>query len=583
MLRNTSATGNAYVFSKENVSCGIDDNSNRRVYRDFDFSTINDLEVCEISSSITDCKMIPRSIDETEDKPRTDLVALVYSSDSGEIISGASVYVFNSGYSFCGSTDNNGLIVFSDIPVDCYVVCAESGDELITIDNLEIYANVGKNYINLGLTDKDECIDYNGYSECHDTYVIYSQERCLDRLLIYPTYPCPEVNVSCNNSIYSIDMKTYVYHVVASELNSGTYFDALTTQQKITALEALSVAVRGFTFYQLGGFSSGMPHNGEYMCDSPGCCQSFNPNYTNEYTITAVDNCNGVIPVDSTTYQPFWAKYFSICDGSTHSSTDCPNNLISVACILHQPHDPWPGHSMVGMCQAGMCKMAQDGYTYSEILNYYYSNMILWVYLDSNQLAIIPGESKYNDTTYCYRFYVPSSSTYFFNLWNYYSNGVSLYLYNDDDYEFEDEVNNQSNASFSAYLNAGMYYLEVDSDYVELFNLSQTPEAVKGNGSGLRNYIYNCSAKIFKFTPSETGYYTIDTEPWIDEDVDTILQILSLTGAVLFESDDISWTNLYSHLYIQLNAGVPYYIKVKDYNEENISCRLFLYKGVYVS
>ena len=583
MPGNTRASENDCVSPKETVSCNQIRLSDERVYRDLDYSAINDLDICDISTSITDCKITAKTMDEMEEmeeKPRADLLGFVYSSISGNIVSGAIFHVFNSDYSFYGLTDTNGLIAFLDIPAGCYRVSVESGTESAMIDNLTIFAGVGKNYINLGLTDTNTMIGHLENRDFDNDPIVYSQRQHLNRAQIHPVYPCPTVNISYNNSIYSMDMKSYVYHVVAAELNSDYYFNPLTKQQKITALEALSVAVRGFTLYQLGGFSSVMPHNGEYMCDSPDCCQSFNPNYSNEYTVTAVDNCNGVIPVDSSTYQPFWAKYFSVCDGNTRSSTDCPNNLISVTCNLHQAVPAGPNHDMVGMCQAGMCKMAQAGNTYSEILAHYYSNMVLWTYLDAVEISIAPGETKVPPGSNQFCFYAASSDYYTFNLDGSFSNDLYLEIYDDDSF-YHEYTSSLTYAYDTIYLSQGLYHIYVEADLFGVDYEVNCPMAILANGPDYRNYIYSCQSKVFEFEPTQTGYYTINTEEWIDNDIDTALEVLTSNGSTLYYNDDND-TDYYSHLYVYLSSGTTYYIRVSSYDEdENISCRLLVYEGIY--
>ena len=96
------------------------------------------------------------------------------------------------------------------------------------------------------------------------------------------------------------------------------------------------------------------------------------------------------------------------------------------------------------------------------------------------------------------------------------------------------------------------------------------------------SYMYSSYSKVYKFTAPESGYYTIDTEQWIDEDADTMLALLSSAGILIAYNDDRDNSTVYSHLYVYLSANTTYYIKIWTLDDYNMSCKLFVYKGVYV-
>lgn len=560
--------------------------SEQRVYRDFCYSELNSIAAKDISTQSVDCKSESSAVASLDKNTLADLVGLVFSSDSGEIPASASVHIFNDRYEFYGQSDPNGYFVFCNIPVGTYNISVISNYGVAFISRIPVLAGVGKNYINIGLQSALNDDEINkavtvSYRQCRDSG---------NRRLINPSYICPAVNVLVYddvrpefNGMYSVDMKTYIYHVVANELNNGDpLFNSLSYDDKISVLCAQSIAVRTFTFYQLGGFSSGMPHNGEYMCNQHNCCQEFKPYYTNELTVTAVDSCNALIMVDSTSYQPFWAKYCSSCDGHTRTSSDCPNNLISVTCNLHSPLiDPDPDHTMEGMCQNGACKLADLGYSYSDILNYYYSNIALTTYLGSTEKSIAPGETKFTYDSSQFYFYAETSANYTFILTDNSNWGVYLEVY--DDANFYQEYSHTTTSSATMYLPAGLYHLYVEADLIGVgYNINNAPVAIHGRDTGYRSYMYSSYSKVYKFTAPESGYYTIDTEQWIDEDADTMLALLSSAGILIAYNDDRDNSTVYSHLYVYLSANTTYYIKIWTLDDDNISCKLFVYKGVYV-
>ena len=97
-------------------------------------------------------------------------------------------------------------------------------------------------------------------------------------------------------------------------------------------------------------------------------------------------------------------------------------------------------------------------------------------------------------------------------------------------------------------------------------------------------FIVGVVEKVFKFTPTTSGTYTIQTNKPGTTSVDTYLELRNSSFSLLAQDDD-SGDGLYSSLSYSLTQGTTYYIVVTSYshhvnavNGNNMQCGLRISK-----
>lgn len=189
------------------------------------------------------------------------------------------------------------------------------------------------------------------------------------------------VKVYYNGAIRNVNRQTYVYTVVSSELSdTSTYNTHLTSSQTSQLYTAQAVAANTFLeYYQ----SVSSPHaSAGYKVCSTAHCQAYDPTKVISVAINATANIfyyagNGnrtdimMYKPTSTTYDYIYGAYFSSCGGAGTLSYTGQPALQAVSCT--DLCSGYGGHRH-GMCQRGAAYLAKNGYSYSNILKYYYSN-----------------------------------------------------------------------------------------------------------------------------------------------------------------------------------------------------------------
>lgn len=139
------------------------------------------------------------------------------------------------------------------------------------------------------------------------------------------------------------DIEEYLPHVVAHEVSSLAW--------PMAALKAQAVAARCYAYYH-----KIYPKHGGVGADlcTETCCQYFRLGTTLP-ALLAVDGTVGIVLLDSRN-DVIESEYSACCGGTIPG---CPCN------------QPKHGHGR-GMCQIGAKVMAQQGYTWQQILKFYY-------------------------------------------------------------------------------------------------------------------------------------------------------------------------------------------------------------------
>jgi len=169
-----------------------------------------------------------------------------------------------------------------------------------------------------------------------------------------------------DDSVEIMDLDEYVKGVVAAEMGSDW---------PIEALKAQAVAARTFAVS-----NTHHDHCNVDVCTDHNCCQAWKcPPYDLTIVDAVTSTCNEVITYNGTIIRE--ALYFSHCDGHTRNSEDYDGwdyvpYLRGVSCGCADAYG-WTDHNShgVGMCQYGARVMAEQDFSYVDILKHYYSGV----------------------------------------------------------------------------------------------------------------------------------------------------------------------------------------------------------------
>lgn len=186
--------------------------------------------------------------------------------------------------------------------------------------------------------------------------------------------------VKYNNVIYRPKMDEYLYYVVASELWAPTssLYAGIPSDKLLQGFKAQAVTARTYADYITRIYNK---HSGYDLCSTT-CCQVYNPAYTNQMTIDAVNSTTNQMLLVIYNWPTFdydfvEAVFSASCLGATKDNEDVwggsPRSYLrGVPC----PYDLRPtldsGHN-VGLCQDGAIGYAKNGYNYIQILAHYFT------------------------------------------------------------------------------------------------------------------------------------------------------------------------------------------------------------------
>ena len=171
-----------------------------------------------------------------------------------------------------------------------------------------------------------------------------------------------------DGSVEIMNLDEYVKGVVAAEMSSGW---------PIEALKAQAVAARTFAVK-----NTHHDHCNVDVCTDHNCCQAWKgPPYDSTIVDSVTSTCNEVITYNGTIIRE--ALFFSHCNGHTRNSEDYNGwdyvpYLRGVSCGCADAYG-WTNHNShgVGMCQYGAKVMAEQGFSYVNILKHYYSGVAI--------------------------------------------------------------------------------------------------------------------------------------------------------------------------------------------------------------
>lgn len=319
------------------------------------------------------------------------VVGVVYDEDSEEYIKNA--WIENMELGFKVKTDKNGRFEINNLPDGEYTwIVKAPGYKGSTYSSFPVNKALGASIYRFSLSsnraihsdlkaDKKK-VDCN-HDSCNQKETATTEKTSGDVSIKSPHSGWPVIvnfTVMYNNVIYSPTMDDYLYYVVASELwapNSSLY-SGIPSANLLQGFKAQAVTARTYADYQTRMYNR---HSGYDLCSTTHC-QVYNPSYTNQMSIDAVNGTTNqmlLVIYNWPTYDyDFVEAVFSAsCLGSTKNNEDVwggtPRSYLrGVPC----PYDLRPtldsGHN-VGLCQDGAIGYAKNGYTYIQILAHYFT------------------------------------------------------------------------------------------------------------------------------------------------------------------------------------------------------------------
>lgn len=324
------------------------------------------------------------------------VVGVVYDEDTEDYVKNA--WIENLELGFKVKTDKNGRFEIQNMPDGEYTwIVKAPGYKGSTYASFPVVKAFGATIYRFALSD-DRTINSNlkmdkMAKQTHDheadevktTKASNSGEVSINSTHTgWPTIV--NFSVMYNNVIYRPKMDNYLYYVVASELWAPTssLYSGITTDKLLQGFKAQAVTARTYADYMTRIYNK---HSGYDVCSTT-CCQVYNPSYTNQLTIDAVNGTTNQMMLVIYNWPTFdydfvEAVFSASCLGSTKNNEavwggTARSYLRGVPC----PYDLRPtldsGHN-VGLCQDGAIGYAKNGYTYIQICTHYFTGVTVKV------------------------------------------------------------------------------------------------------------------------------------------------------------------------------------------------------------
>lgn len=318
------------------------------------------------------------------------VVGVVYDEETEEFVKNA--WIENLELDFKVKADKNGRFEINNLPDGEYTwIVRAPGYKGSTFASFPVNKVLGASIYRFALSSKRSIssnlkMEKEAKHECdHDCNEEHAKkdENAGDISINVAHSGWPVIvnfSVMYNNVIYRPAMDTYLYYVVASELWAPTssLYAGIPADRLLQGFKAQAVTARTYADYQTRIYNR---HSGYDLCSTTHC-QVYNPYYTNQMTIDAVDaTSNQMLLViynwPTYDYDFVEAVFSASCLGSTKDNEDvwggtARSYLRGVSC----PYDLRPtldsGHN-VGLCQDGCIGYAKNGYNYIQILAHYFT------------------------------------------------------------------------------------------------------------------------------------------------------------------------------------------------------------------
>lgn len=317
-------------------------------------------------------------------------VGIVYDEETEEYVKNA--WVENLELDFKVKTDKNGRFEINNLPDGEYTwVVKAPGYKGSTFASFPVESTVGASIYRFALSSK-RSINSNlklekslKHDHDHDNDKVKEEsESNLDGgVTINATHSGWPVivnfSVMYNNVIYRPKMDTYLYYVVASELYSPTssLYAGIPADKVLQGFKAQAVTARTYADYITRMYNK---HSGYDVCSTT-CCQVYNPYYTNQTTISAVDSTTNqmlLVIYNWPTYDYIFVEsvFSASCLGYTKNNESvwggtARSYLRGVPCTYDIRPTLDSGHN-IGLCQDGAMGYAKNGWTYIQIVNHFF-------------------------------------------------------------------------------------------------------------------------------------------------------------------------------------------------------------------
>lgn len=515
-------------------------------------------------------------------------VGLVYNQHTGEAIVGAAVYFQE--LDITVNTDEYGRFELNNILDGIYTISVEADGYLTaTYDSMPIssadgavifsfaispYFTIVENYQEDTKTDLQsipEDISHDDLLGEGSTSDYYNQNIESDAGVALAAYAPPELmsySVLYKGVVleFGSNINEYLYYVVPNEMSVTT----LNAAQALVANKAQAVAARTYADYG-ARYAARHPGQGYLLCAETHC-QAYTPYRTTESAIQAVNETTNQIMFNDSTNNRVETEFHGTCSGTTTF------NGQTMSCTVH-PEPKVYAHNR-GMCQNGAAAKAKSGWTYSQILNFYYPGVSLVTAYQYSGRGINAGETKLISNAYSvheFKFAALSGLTYVIES----SQASSTTC--DTTIEIVDKNGNQVTNGYNDDYNglysrvsvtpgAGEYKIIVKKlgggVFSAMLSVTCNPANVTGGiyvQSLDYDYVDNVIQKVYKFVPTTTKTYTIATYQSTGSP-DTYLKLLNSSG-VEIQADDDGNGNLFSKIVTSssLSSGVTYYVVVTTY------------------
>lgn len=310
------------------------------------------------------------------------VVGIVYDEETEAYVKNA--WVENLELGFKVKTDQQGRFEINNLPDGTYTWIVRAPEyKGSTFASFPVNSILGASIYRFALSPK-RSINSNLklQKEAHHDHT--SKHNIHDEISLQSTHADWPViinfSVKYNDIIYHPEMDEYLYYVVASELWSpdSSLYSGISSAALLQGFKAQAVTARTYADYITRIYDK---HDGYDLCSTT-CCQVYNPYYTNQMTIDAVDGTTNqmlLVIYNWSTYDYIFveAVFSASCLGNTKDNEDVwGSNPISYLRGVVCPYDLRPtldsGHN-VGLCQDGAIGYAKYGYNYIQILNHYFT------------------------------------------------------------------------------------------------------------------------------------------------------------------------------------------------------------------
>lgn len=310
------------------------------------------------------------------------VVGIVYNEETEAYVKNA--WVENLELGFKVKTDQQGRFEINNLPDGTYTwIVRAPGYKGSTFASFPVNSILGASIYRFALSPK-RSINSNLKLQKEAKHDHTSKHDIHDEISLESTHAGWPVivnfSVKYNDIIYHPEMDEYLYYVVASELWSpdSSLYSGISSAALLQGFKAQAVTARTYADYITRIYDK---HDGYDLCSTT-CCQVYNPYYTNQMTIDAVDGTTNqmlLVIYNWSTYDYIFveAVFSASCLGNTKDNEDVwGSNPISYLRGVICPYDLRPtldsGHN-VGLCQDGAIGYAKYGYNYIQILNHYFT------------------------------------------------------------------------------------------------------------------------------------------------------------------------------------------------------------------